>query len=136
MQKCKEGKIAIDGRCKEVTNITISARRWFDSKWGNTYHSVEVYANGKLIGENPFAYGYDEAYLQTAHEILEKNGLFSYKRTKKLVEVKDKQGKHLYDTQQEGLNKEDSWHKFRMDMREHREKYVVIVSDVSRKKDL
>jgi hypothetical protein len=118
MPKCKEGKIAIDGRCKEVTNITISARRWFDTVNGNTYHSVDVYANGKHIGREPFRYGYDEGYLQTAHEILQKAGI-----CKKTDErLKSGMGKDYYD--------------FMMDMREHREKYVKIVSDVARKKDL
>ena len=133
---CKTGYVDIDGRCQKVSNITISARRWFDGTAGNTYHSVDVYANGKHIGRNPFEYGYDEADLQTAHVILEKKGLYPYKRTKKLVEVKDKFGKTRYHTGQEEINKQDSYHKFIQDMRTNRNKFVVVVSDVSRKKDL
>jgi len=44
--KCKAGQVDIKGRCQKVDNITISARRWFDKVNGNTYHSVDVYANG------------------------------------------------------------------------------------------
>jgi len=136
MSKCGAGKIEIEGKCKQVTNITISARRWFDKQWGNTYHSVEVFANGKLIGERPYEYGYDEAYLQTAHEILAEKGMYPYRKTKEHVEVKDKEGKTLYHTPKEGINKQESYHKFINDMRTSREKFVVIVSDVARKKDL
>lgn len=118
MTKCKEGKIAIDGRCKEVTNITISGRRWFDKINGNTYHSVDVYVNGKHIGNNPYEYGYDEAYLQTALKILQDAG------------IRKKTGEHLTS----GADKD--YYEFMMDMREHRDKYVKIVSDVPRKKDL
>jgi hypothetical protein len=118
MVKCKEGKIAIDGRCKEVTNITISARRWFDKINGNTYHSVDVFVNGKHVGNKPFEYGYDEMYLQTAHKILQDAGVF--KKTDKRL--------------QSGMDKD--YYDFMMDMREHRDKYVKVVSDVARKKDL
>jgi hypothetical protein len=131
---CGTGQVEINGRCQKVSNITISARRWFDRQ--NTYHSVDVYANGKFVGREPFKYGYDDAYLQTAHEILERNGLFSYKRTKRNVPIKDKEGKIVYWTGQQHINKEESWHEFRRDMMDNRNKYVVIVSDVTRKKDL
>jgi len=118
MTDCRPGQIKIEGRCQKVTNITISARRWFDKINGNTYHSVEVFANGKLVGNNPFEYGYDEAYLQTAHEILQKAGI--YRKT----------DEHL----KSGMDKD--YYEFMMDKREHRDKFVVIVSDVARKKDL
>lgn len=41
---------------------------------GNTYHSVEVYVNCKFIGRVDYAYGYDDAYKQTALEILDRAG--------------------------------------------------------------
>jgi len=135
-KSCSKGQVNIGGQCQKVSNITISARRWFDRINGNTYHSVDVFANGKHIGREPFEYGYDEAYLQTAHDILEKGGLYPYKRTKKIAEVKDRFGKTRYHTQQQGINKQDSYHKFIQDMRTHRDKFVVIVTDVPRKKDL
>ena len=118
VKACRTGYVDIDGRCQKVSNITISARRWFDGTAGNTYHSVDVYANGKHIGSNPFEYGYGEGYLQTAHKILQDVGI--YKKT----------GKRLKSGMQ------SDYHEFMMDKREHRNKFVVVVSDVSRKKDL
>lgn len=115
---CRKGLVEIDGQCQKVTNITISARRWFDRINGNTYHSVDVYANGKFVGRNPFEYGYGEGYLQTAHKILQNAGI--YKETKE--RLKSGMDKDYYD--------------FIQDKREHRNKFVVIVSDVPRKKDL
>jgi len=117
-KECRVGQVNIKGRCQKVDNITISARRWFDKINGNTYHSVDVYADGKHIGREPFTYGYGEGYLQTAHEILQKAGI--YKKTDE--RLKSGADKDYYD--------------FMMDKREHRDKFVVIVSDVARKKDL
>ena len=116
--KCRTGQVDIKGRCQKVSNITISARRWFDKINGNTYHSVDVYANGKHVGQEPFEYGYGEGYLQTAHKLLQEAGI--YKKTGE--RLKSGMGKDYYD--------------FMMDKREHRDKFVVIVSDVARKKDL
>jgi len=115
---CKKGFVSIEGRCQKVSNITISARRWFDKINGNTYHSVDVYANGEHIGQEPFRYGYGEQYLDTAHEILQKAGI--YKKTDE--RLKSGMDKDYYD--------------FLMDKREHRDKFVVVVSDVARRKDL
>ena len=41
---------------------------------GNTYHSVEVFVNCKFIDRADYVYGYDDAYKQTALEILSKAG--------------------------------------------------------------
>lgn len=49
--------------------IIVNARRWFDKVNGNTYHSVQVFKNDKLIGETPFCYGYGDQYKQTAYGI-------------------------------------------------------------------
>lgn len=59
---------------------SIVARRWFDQKWGNTYHSVRVYRNGELVGENPYEYGYGDHYLQTADEIMKANGYHNFRQ--------------------------------------------------------
>ena len=118
IKACKKGYVDIDGQCQKVSNITISARRWFDKINGNTYHSVDVYANGKFIGRNPFEYGYGEGYLVTAHKILQDKGI--YKKTD--------------DRLKSGMDKD--YYDFIKDKREHRHKFVVVVSDVSRKKDL
>ena len=52
----------------------VVATRWRDKKMGNTYHSVIVYKyNGNLyyVGAEPFCYGYEDHYQQTANEIIE-----------------------------------------------------------------
>lgn len=117
--------------------VVIEARRWFDKINGNTYHSVQVYVNGKLIGENPFTYGYGESYLQSAHEILLANGYFGYEKTKETVPVKDrKTGEILYHKSLESENKNNSYYEFTRDMQDHRRQYHVNVVDVDRKRDL
>lgn len=55
--------------------IHISARRWFDRRYGNTYHSVTVYQGGAIIAEAPFIYGYDRAYEETAAFLIEQAGV-------------------------------------------------------------
>jgi hypothetical protein len=54
--------------------IIITGKKWFSKTHGNTYHScmVERIAGDKIetVGYIPFRYGYDNAYLQTAAEIL------------------------------------------------------------------
>jgi hypothetical protein len=60
-----------------IESLIIIAKRWFDKKGGNTYHSCAVIVNGKEIGYNKFTYGYGECYLQTALEILQKNNYFN-----------------------------------------------------------
>jgi len=101
-----------------IKMIIINAKRWFARTYGNTYHSVSVIADGKLIGSVPFAYGYGEQYLQTAHTILMNAGI--YART----------GEHYKN----GADKD--YCDFLDDMRNNREKFYVTVSDVRRKKDL
>lgn len=115
--------------------IIIDARRWRDRVYGNTYHSVVVNVDGKVIGRCPFAYGYGEQYLMSAFEILADNGIFPYERTDELVTVKA--GTPMeYQTPKEAQNKMEAYHQFTMDMRENREKYYVTCADVERKKDL
>ena len=65
---------------KKFRVIIIDARRWFDRTYGNTYHSVTVTVKHArkedLVLRCGFAYGYDQQYLQTAHELLHKAGYF------------------------------------------------------------
>ena len=103
---------------KKIDQITIIGKRWFERSGGNTYHSCEVFVNGQSIGYKPFTYGYEEAYKQTALTILQEAGYF----------------KHTGESLKSGANKD--YYEFTMDMRENRNKYVISVSDVSRKKDL
>ena len=56
---------------------TVIAKRWFDSAWGNTYHSCQVFQDNKLMGATPFSYGYDDQYKLTAHELYQTAGLFT-----------------------------------------------------------
>lgn len=55
-------------RLTKLDTITVIGRRCFLS--GNTYHSCTVYVNGTFIGENKYAYGYDDAYKETAYKLL------------------------------------------------------------------
>jgi hypothetical protein len=52
----------------------ITAKRWFQKTYGNTYHSVKVEqineTEKKTIGYIPFRYGYDSQYMNTAAEII------------------------------------------------------------------
>lgn len=55
--------------------ILVQGRRWFDRTYGNTYHSVLVEVDGEVVGIEPFAYGYDEQYIQTAENMLVDKGI-------------------------------------------------------------
>jgi len=122
---------------KEFNHIDIIAKRWFQRTYGNTYHSVEIIVDGKFLDRADFAYGYDSAYMQTAHELLAKHGIFDYEKTTDNVPVYIK-GKTEPDywTPQESFNKNEAYSQFIQDTREHREKYTIVCSDVNRKKDL
>lgn len=50
--------------------IIITAKKWFQKSYGNTYHSVRVEKNGELVGYAPFQYGYGDHYLNTAAKLL------------------------------------------------------------------
>ena len=96
---------------------TIIARRWFEKTNGNTYHSCEVYQDGKLIERVPFEYGYGESYRQTAHEILQRAG-------------------HLPTTGERLPSGSDKdYHDFQMIIRDY-DNWLFSVTDVTRKKDL
>ena len=123
--------------------IIIDAKRWFDKINGNTYHSVRVFKDSKELGYIPFQYGYGESYLQTAHEILAKNGIFDYERTKELVPVykrinqRERSTTEIdYHTPKESINKIKAYEEFTQDMRENCDNYHITVNDVQRKKDL
>jgi hypothetical protein len=100
--------------------IIIKAKKWFDKINGNTYHSVIVYKNGKEVGRSPMTYGYGDAFMQTAFEIMQKKGL--YKKT----------GKRLAS----GMDAD--YYNFMMDAREkkHKNQMLVFEDEVARQKDL
>ena len=89
-------------------SVHVAGRRWFERTNGNTYHSVRVWVDGKLIGHAPFHYGYGNHYQQTAEEFLIKAGIMPAGETT-----------HL-----------SIW------MRENDIVYVDDIVDVQRKKDL
>lgn len=74
---------------KRGDNLTIIGRRWFERVNGNTYHSVEIYLNGEMIASNPFNYGYDRQFEQTAIELLEKKYRLPLKEHEALWRLKD-----------------------------------------------
>lgn len=58
---------------KKIENMEITAKRWFQRTYGNTYHTVKVYVNNEVL-ESQIEYGYGNHYLQTAAELLRENG--------------------------------------------------------------
>jgi len=67
-------------RLKKGDKVEMVGKRWFQRSYGNTYHTVKVYVNDKLIGETENShYGYDEQFLQTGLDILFKHYLPPYK---------------------------------------------------------
>jgi hypothetical protein len=59
---------------RKMTSVTLIGRRWFNRGPGNTYHSVEIYLDGKHVHKIPFAYGYGEQWEWNGWEWLEANG--------------------------------------------------------------
>lgn len=55
-------------------SITVIGRRWFDRTYGNTYFSVRCYADGELVAEQPYEYGYGDQWEQRACELLAETG--------------------------------------------------------------
>lgn len=62
------------GEMARGTRLHIEGRRWFQRTWGNTYHSVRIWQDGKQLVYLPYAYGYGEQWLQTAIDWLKANG--------------------------------------------------------------
>jgi hypothetical protein len=57
-------------RLKKGDIIEIYGKRWFQKSYGNTYHSVKIFVNDELIGQNNFEYGYGDGYVDTAMKML------------------------------------------------------------------
>lgn len=59
---------------KETTkSITIIGRKWFQKSYGNTYHTAQIMVNGVTVHKTKRHYGYEDQYVETATEWLEKN---------------------------------------------------------------
>lgn len=62
-------------RTKEIEAAHVTARRWFQKSYGNTYHSVVVSilvkgdVNWMDLAVEPFVYGYGQQYEQTALDL-------------------------------------------------------------------
>jgi hypothetical protein len=59
----------------ELRSLFIEARLWHDRQYGNTYHAVQLHANGLLIGTIGMTYGYEDQFKQTALAWLKAYGL-------------------------------------------------------------
>lgn len=103
---------------KPIKSVVIVGRRWFDKTYGNTYHTVTVEVNGKSLGRSAIEYGYGESFLQTAHAMLQTAGYYG------------KTGKSL------SSGADADYYEFATDKMNHRNKFSIHVSDVSRKRDL
>lgn len=52
--------------------ITILVKRWYNKNQRDTYHSVAIKQEGKLIGFEPYAYGSGDGWKNTALALLQK----------------------------------------------------------------
>ena len=58
---------------EKINELEIFGRRWFQKTYGNTYHTVTVIVNGEEL-KSEIKYGQENAYLQTAADLLRVNG--------------------------------------------------------------
>jgi hypothetical protein len=60
---------------EEGSSLFFEGRAWYDKTNGNTYHSVRIWINGKVMAIVPRRYGYENAYQVSAIETLIQLGL-------------------------------------------------------------
>ena len=58
---------------KKINTLEVIGKRWFQKSYGNTYHTATVIVNGEEL-KSEIKYGYENAYLQTAADLLRVNG--------------------------------------------------------------
>ena len=75
-----------------MKSLIIVARRWFDKKNGNTYHSVSTFVDGKRGPQQGMTYGYGSAFEDTALELLKQKGFLPNEEIPGLRTYLDKQG--------------------------------------------
>ena len=96
-------------RLKKGDTVYVAGKRHTNKSLGNTYHTVRVYVNDRLIGktESP-VYGYENAYLDTGRKILfEKyNKPYGFEIDSPLWKLKDKNVKFLYSVKDYNTKKE------------------------------
>ena len=61
----------------KVESVTLVGRRWFNKSKGNTYHSCEIFVNGRIAHKIEYAYGYGQQYEDSAKNWLTTNGYLS-----------------------------------------------------------
>ena len=59
---------------KEVNELSVIAKEWFDKTYGNSYFSCQITINGTDKIYLPFQYGYGDFYLEAAKRVLIDNG--------------------------------------------------------------
>ncbi len=59
----------------KLVSVRANGRLWFNKICGNSYHSVEVYVNGKFLEKVPYAYGAGHMYEHSAMGVLRKHAL-------------------------------------------------------------
>ena len=96
-------------RLKKGDTVYVAGKRHTNKSLGNTYHTVRVYVNDRLIGktESP-VYGYENSYLDTGRKILfEKyNKPYGFEIDSPLWKLKDKNVKFLYSVKDYNTRKE------------------------------
>jgi hypothetical protein len=81
-------------RGKPIKKVEVYGRRWFSS--GNTYHTVEIYVDDKLVATIPQTYGYGNQYVSTARDWLSSNNyLMAHRPEEPLWRIADNQGFNL-----------------------------------------
>lgn len=58
---------------EKINTLEVIGKRWFQKSYGNTYHTATVIVNGEEL-KSGITYGYGNAYLQTAADLLRANG--------------------------------------------------------------
>ena len=59
---------------KKIETLEISAKRWFQKSYGNTYHVVKAVVNEEEVVISDICYGYDNHFLTTAATLLRNKG--------------------------------------------------------------
>ena len=69
--------------------IQLIGRRWFQSTYGNTYHSITIIIDGVQVHYESMLYGYDSMWEQNIRTWLEKNNIIPYMENYPFWQVKE-----------------------------------------------
>ena len=58
-----------------MKSIVVTAKRWFQRTYGNTYFTASIIVNGETVANLPFQYGYGDHYMDVAADTLERLGM-------------------------------------------------------------